>query len=278
MQWNSIHLFALLPRMRNRHGINVDKCNLRSFPSHTVLPCTPLGCVLLQRVGGHSQKEREDIPPSLAECCGLCTAWMERFPLCPEGTCRRDQEWKVRKLLCPRLRILATLAGCVTDVRGQGNGNFKKQIPGRVRWERLLLKWFYSSCHILLNKEYLIVFSQRSGNLCPYIHPKENNLIALRIGRLWVEGIWYNWNMKSICSPLSTTNAGSQSKVKVLFLFCSSSFVREAVVLAPGISSSSLAFHYICCFVCCLFLLFLCPTYHRPFPAQHCSLILLPGP
>lgn len=77
--------------------------------------------------------------------------------------------------------------------------------------------------------------------ICPYFHLKEDNLIALRIGRPWLEGIWYNWNTKSICSPLSTTNAGSQSKVRVLFLFCSSSFVREKVVLAPRISSSSLS-------------------------------------
>lgn len=132
------------------------------------------------------------------------------------------------------------------------SGEFKKKIL-EVGWERSSLKWFYSSRQILLNKEYLIAFSQRSGNLCPYIRPEEHNWIALRIGRPRLEGIWNNWNTKSVCSPLSTTNAGSQFKVKVIFLFCSGSFVREKVVLAPGISSSSLAFHYICCFVCWFF-------------------------
>lgn len=78
---------------------------------------------------------------------------------------------------------LAVWHWCVTDVRGQGSGKFKKKIPGGVGWERSSLKWFYSSCHILLNNECLIAFSQRSGNLCSYIHPKEDSLIALRIGR-----------------------------------------------------------------------------------------------
>lgn len=51
VQWNSINLFVLLPRMRNRHAINVNdaitlvlsvnKCNLVMFRSLTILPCTP---------------------------------------------------------------------------------------------------------------------------------------------------------------------------------------------------------------------------------------------
>lgn len=78
---------------------------------------------------------------------------------------------------------LAVWDWCVTDVEGKWGGEFRKKIPGRVGWERSSLKLFCSSCQILLNKEYLIGFSQRSGNLCPYIHPKGDDLIALRIGR-----------------------------------------------------------------------------------------------
>lgn len=74
------------------------------FPSHSVLPCTPLGSVTLQKMEGHSTNT-----PSLAECCWVCTARVERLSLCPEETCRRHHGWKVRKLLCPWLRILAVL-------------------------------------------------------------------------------------------------------------------------------------------------------------------------
>jgi len=51
-------------------------------------------------------------------------------------------------------------------------GSSKRKSPGGIRWEMWALKWFYSIHQILLRKKYLITFSQRSGKLCPYIHPK----------------------------------------------------------------------------------------------------------
>lgn len=138
-----------------------------TFPSHTILPCTPLDSVTLQKVGEHSTTT-----PSMAEWCWVCTAWMERLCLCPEETCRRDHEWKVRKLFCPWLRILASLAGWDpawqyygTGVLLMWGGTAVKSSKRKFQEERSSLKWFYSSCQILLNKECLITFSQRSGNL-----------------------------------------------------------------------------------------------------------------
>lgn len=82
VQWNSINLFVLLPRMRNRHAINVNdaitlvlsvnKCNLVMFRSLTVLPCTPW---LLHRSRQHVRPLHRHIFPGTVLQTPTLTLW-----------------------------------------------------------------------------------------------------------------------------------------------------------------------------------------------------------
>lgn len=64
-------------------------------------------------------------------------------------------------------------------------GSLKGKSPGGIGWEMWALKWFYSIRQIPLRKKYLITFSQKSGKLCPYIHPKGDDRKILNFFENW---------------------------------------------------------------------------------------------
>lgn len=118
MQWNLTDLFALLPRMRHRHGINVNDAT-------TQVPCQQINAVwwcfqVTSSFLAHPWvlwccRRWEDAPQTnlpWQSAVGFAQlGWRGDPCLCPEKTCRRGHECIGRKLPCPWSRILASSAG-----------------------------------------------------------------------------------------------------------------------------------------------------------------------